>query len=76
MMKYKYHYQIEWDCLGLCHNDEVQISLSDWMDGLGLCHNDEVQISLSDWRDGLGLCHNDEIQISLSDWIGWFRSLP
>ena len=35
--------------LGLCHNDEVQISLSDWMDGLGLCHNDEVQISLSDW---------------------------
>ena len=31
--------------LGLCHNDEVQISLSDWMDGLGLCHNDEVQIS-------------------------------
>ena len=37
------------DGLGLCHNDEVQISLSDWMDGLGLCHNDEVQISLSDW---------------------------
>ena len=41
--------------LDLCHNDEVQISLSDWMDGLGLCHNDEVQISLSDWMDGLGL---------------------
>ena len=39
------------DGLGLCHNDEVQISLSDWMDGLGLCHNDEVQISLSDWMD-------------------------
>ena len=32
MMKYKYHYQIEWTGLGLCHNDEVQISLSDWMD--------------------------------------------
>ena len=29
------------DGLGLCPNDEVQISLSDWMDGLGLCHNDE-----------------------------------
>ena len=31
------------DGLGLCPNDEVQISLSDWMDGLGLCHNDEVK---------------------------------
>ena len=61
MMKYKYHYQIEWTGLGLCHNDEVQISLSDWMAGLGLCHNDEVQISLSDWMYGLGLCHNDEV---------------
>ena len=29
--------------LGLCHNDEVQISLSDWMAGFGLCHNDEVK---------------------------------
>ena len=53
MMKYKYHDQIEWLVWGLCHNDEVQISLSDWMAGLGLCHNDEVQISLSDWMAGL-----------------------
>ena len=52
MMKYKYHYQIEWTGLGLCHNDEVQISLlsdNDEWNGLGLCHNDEVQITLSDW---------------------------
>ena len=32
------------DGLGLCHNDEEHISISNWMDGLGLCHNDEVQI--------------------------------
>ena len=58
------------DGLGLCHNDEVQISLSDWMDGLGLCHNDEVQKYhyQIEWN-GLGLCHNDEVQISLSDWM-------
>ena len=58
MMKYKYHYQwIEWSTniiiklngLGLCHNDEVQISLSDWMAGLGLCHNDEAIIRLNGW---------------------------
>ena len=62
--------------LGLCHNDEVQISLSDWMVGLGFCHNDEVQISLSDWMDGLGLCHNDEVQNIIITLNGWFRSLP
>ena len=62
MMKYKYHYQIEWTGLGLCHNDEVHISLSDWMAGFGLCHNDEVQISLSVRMYGSVLCHNDEVK--------------
>ena len=62
--------------LGLCHNDEVQISLSDWMDGLGLCPNDAVQISFSDWMDGLGLCHNDEGTNIIIRLNGWFRSLP
>ena len=31
------------DGLGLCHNDEVQISLSDWMDGLGLAKRMKYQ---------------------------------
>ena len=39
------------DGFGLCHKDEVHISLSEWMDGLVPCHNDEVQISLSDGMD-------------------------
>ena len=37
--------------LDLCHNDEIQISISNWMAGLGFCHNDEKQISISNWMD-------------------------
>ena len=47
MMKYKYQYQNWMAGLGLCNNDEKQISISNWMADLGLCHNDEVQISIS-----------------------------